>query len=373
MSSPALIEQLDCGVDVLFTNPDAAITHVDGTVAELLGVAAELRTLPRPDFRSQLRISLMESALASSTLDESEVMASAVIGSRSFPQSRAYPSKEQILPTLFSAGVGTYAARRSNFAISVLAHAVALILIVTSGFWIERHHEQQVQTLTLVEPSVSDYLAIDKATKSAGGGGGGGDHDRLQASRGHLPERSLEQFTPPEVVVRNDDAKMTVEPTVVVPPQISLADNRLPNLGDPRAAILGPPSNGTGSGASIGIGAGSAIGGGLGSGVGAGIGGGYSGGVFRVGGGVSAPRAIYKPDPEYSPEARQAKYQGTVVLSLIVTPDGRAHDLRVARSLGMGLDEKAIEAVRQWRFEPARKDGKPVAVAVDVEVNFRLF
>jgi len=95
-------------------------------------------------------------------------------------------------------------------------------------------------------------------------------------------------------------------------------------------------------------------------------------GVFRGGGGVSAPRVSYSPDPEYSDEARRAKYQGTCVLSLIVGPDGLPQDIRVARSLGMGLDEKAIEAVQQWRFQPALKDGKPVAVAINVEVQFRL-
>jgi len=95
-------------------------------------------------------------------------------------------------------------------------------------------------------------------------------------------------------------------------------------------------------------------------------------GVFRVGGGVSAPRVSYSPDPEYSDEARRAKYQGTCVLSLTVGPDGLPRDIRIARSLGMGLDEKAIEAVQQWRFQPALKDGKPVAVAINVEVQFRL-
>jgi len=88
---------------------------------------------------------------------------------------------------------------------------------------------------------------------------------------------------------------------------------------------------------------------------------------------VRAPRALYAPDPEFSEEARKAKYQGTVVLWMIVGPDGRTHDIRVQRSLGMGLDEKAIEAVQRWRFEPARKDGIPVAVEIAVEVNFRLY
>jgi TonB family protein len=92
-----------------------------------------------------------------------------------------------------------------------------------------------------------------------------------------------------------------------------------------------------------------------------------------VGGGVSAPRTLYAPDPEYSEEARRAKVQGSVLLALIVGPDGNPHDLRLMRSLGMGLDEKALEAVRTWRFEPARKDGVPVAVQISVEVNFRLY
>ena len=373
MPSPALIEQLDAGIDVIIADHDAAISNVDADVAELLGIAAELRTLPGNDFRSQLKVSLMERALETSSSGESEVMASAVIGAGTSTQRPIVSSKEQIPPTLFGQGVGTYAVRRYNFAVSVLAHAVALILIVTSGFWIQQHHGYSVQTIQLVEPPVSDYLALDNPTKPSGGGGGGGDRDQLQASRGRIPKRSMEQFAPPEVVVRNEKAKLTAEATVIVPPQVNLPSNSLPNLGDPRSTMVGPPSNGIGYGAAIGSGSGLGIGNGNGGGLGAGTGGGYGGGVLVVGGGVSAPRLIYKPDPEYSPEAREAKYQGAVVLSLVVAADGTPRNLRVARSLGMGLDERAIEAVKQWRFEPARKDGKPVAVAVDVEVNFRLF
>jgi TonB family protein len=96
------------------------------------------------------------------------------------------------------------------------------------------------------------------------------------------------------------------------------------------------------------------------------------GGVYRVGGAVSPPKAIFSPDPEYTALAEKAKLQGVCVLSLIVGPDGRPRDIRVARSLGMGLDEQAVDAVQQWRFEPAKKDGKPVAVAINVEIYFRL-
>jgi len=96
-------------------------------------------------------------------------------------------------------------------------------------------------------------------------------------------------------------------------------------------------------------------------------------GTFRIGGGVSAPRAIYTPDPEYSERARKVGYRGTCVLWLVVDAKGLPRDIRVAHALGLGLDEKAIEAVRQWRFSPAMKDGVPVAVQLNVEVSFRLY
>ena len=87
---------------------------------------------------------------------------------------------------------------------------------------------------------------------------------------------------------------------------------------------------------------------------------------------VTAPHVKYAPDPEYPVEARQAGVQGTVVLGLIVDTDGIPRNIRVLRSLGYGLDERAVDTVRKWRFNPAKKDGKPVAVEIDVQVNFRL-
>jgi TonB family protein len=179
-----------------------------------------------------------------------------------------------------------------------------------------------------------------------------------------------EQITPPAVIVRNEAPKLAIDPSVVAPP-IQLT--QMGALGDPLSNVIGPPSNGTGSGGGIGSGSGGGVGSGRGPGVGPGYGGGIGGGIYRVGGGVSAPRAIYAPDPEYSEEARKAKYQGTVVLWMIVGPDGHARDIRVTRSVGLGLDEKAIEAVRTWKFEPARKDGQAVAVQINVEVSFRLY
>jgi len=96
------------------------------------------------------------------------------------------------------------------------------------------------------------------------------------------------------------------------------------------------------------------------------------GGVYRVGGGVTAPVLVFKREPEYSEVARAAKYQGTVTLYVEVGPDGQAHNIRVLNGLGLGLDEKAIDAVSQWQFRPGLKDGVPVTVAATIEVNFRL-
>jgi periplasmic protein TonB len=184
----------------------------------------------------------------------------------------------------------------------------------------------------------------------------------------------MQQLAPPAIVIRNDNPKLPVEPTVVVPPQMKLPQAAALNLGDPMSALpSGPPSNGTGLGGGIGLGSGGGVGSGTGPGVGPGDGGGYGGGVFRVGGGITAPRVLFNPKPEYSEEARKAKFEGTVVLWLIVDSHGMPRELRVARSLGMGLDQKALEAVSQWRFKPANKGGEPVAVEVNVEVNFHLY
>jgi TonB family protein len=95
-------------------------------------------------------------------------------------------------------------------------------------------------------------------------------------------------------------------------------------------------------------------------------------GAYRVGNGVTLPKVIGKTDPEYAEEARKAKLSGAVMMSVIVGEDGKARDIRVVRPLGLGLDEKAIDAVRTWQFSPGMKDGMPVAVRASIEVNFRL-
>ena len=259
-----------------------------------------------------------------------------------------------------------------SLAVHVLMIAGLIALSILSSRTVKLNTPNQ-NSMAITDDVPPDLPMTAKKGDKMGGGGGGGDRDKLAATKGKLPKLSMQQITPPAVVIRNDNPKLAVEPTVVVPPEIKLASN-MPNLGDPLSKIPdGPLSNGTGSGGGIGSGSGGGVGSGSGPGVGPGHGGGYGGGAFHVGNGVSAPRALETPDPEYSEEARKAKYQGTVVLWLIVGPDGKPRDIRVSRPLGMGLDQKAIEAVNKWRFEPAMKDGRPVAVQINVEVNFRLY
>lgn len=271
---------------------------------------------------------------------------------------------------------GAYDYKQEGAGVSLVFHVLLIAGII--GLSILSSRAVKLNTppqnvISLTDADVPDLPMTTKKGSAMGGGGGGGDRDKLAATKGKLPKLSMQQLAPPAVVIRNDNPKLPVEPTVVVPPDIKLASN-MPNLGDPMSRMPeGPLSNGTGSGGGIGSGSGGGVGSGSGPGVGPGHGGGIGGGAFRVGNGVSAPRALETPDPEYSEEARKAKYQGTVVLWLIVGPDGKPRDIRVSRPLGMGLDQKAIEAVNRWRFEPAMKDGRPVAVQINVEVNFRLY
>jgi periplasmic protein TonB len=267
--------------------------------------------------------------------------------------------------------------RANGFAVSAVVH-VCVIGLLLSGIFVSHQiveRAQSRQVVTLVAPSPDSY-ALPLATRIASGGGGGGDRDMVPAPKGHPPKATLEQqITPPAIVLHNAKPKLPVEPTVVAPPQVKMADNHIPSLGVDTKTVMpsAPPSNGMGSGGGIGSGAGGGVGVGHGPGLGAGSGGGIGGGVYHVGGGISAPLAISTPDPEYTEEARRAKTQGTCILWLIVDSQGRPRDIRVVRGLGYGLDGKAVEAVRQWRFQPSRKDGKPVDVQISVEVAFHLY
>ncbi|HTT64242.1 MAG TPA: energy transducer TonB [Bryobacteraceae bacterium] len=266
---------------------------------------------------------------------------------------------------------GLYGRKKQSGAYSLAIHATVVVLLFTLASSKAVQQAAKDLTTTLIAPDLAPYQPKAGPQKPSGGGGGGGDRSPLPAAKGRLPKISPRQFTPPVQVFNNLNPKLPMEPTIIAPPDVNMPNVNMAQYGDPLAKI-GPPSNGPGSGGGIGSGSGGGVGSGRGPGFGPGEGGGFGGGVFRVGGGVTAPVPLYRPEPEYSEEARKAKYQGTVVLYVEVDPTGRPRNLRVMRSLGLGLDEKALEAVEKWKFRPGYKDGKPVTVAATVEVNFRL-
>ncbi len=237
---------------------------------------------------------------------------------------------------------------------SVIIHVavVALLLFVGS---LKPVQQAVKEFVPLIAPDLKPYQPKPKPEQSKGGGG---SPQKLAETKGQLPKVAPKSFVPPIQTVQ--DPKLAVTPTIVAPELPNIQAN---NYGDPLGK-LGIPSAGNGIGTGIGSG--------KGPGVGPGSGGGFGGGAYKIGGGVSAPVPIFKPEPEYSEEARKLKWQGAVLLSLVVDENGVPQDIKVVHSLGLGLDQKAIEAVQKWRFKPGLKDGKPVPVSANIEVNFRL-
>jgi TonB family protein len=253
--------------------------------------------------------------------------------------------------------------------VSLAVHAgIAFIILVP----IVKHVVEQPQVVNLGPVDISDYLRrLPPAKDKAGGGGGGGQHEQPPPTKGNIPKFTYTQFTPP-LKTPNPKPKLAADPTLLGPPELKLpsADS---DFGDPLANLLSA-SAGSGGGGGFGTGSGGGIGSGNGGGLGPGSGGGTGGGVYRPGtGGVGYPTCLYCPQPQYSEDARKAKFQGTVLLQIVIQPDGHATNIEVAKGPGLGLEEKAIEAVRDWRFKPALgPNGKPVATITQIEITFRL-
>ena len=254
-------------------------------------------------------------------------------------------------------------------ATSLLIHGgvIALILILGTSKQVQQIVKDNI---TLIAPDIAPYKPSPPKKELMGGGGGGGDRSPTPVSKGKLPKLADKQFVPP-MISKVENPKLPMEPTLVIQPDAPVPNLNMAQLGDPLSKIPGA-SNGTGSGAGMGSGHGGGIGPGSGAGYGPGSGGNFGGGAYKIGGGVSAPAVIFKVEPEYSEEARKAKFQGTVVLFIVVDEKGNPRDLKVIRPLGLGLDQKAIEAVQKWKFRPGMKDGHPVPVQATIEVNFRL-
>jgi len=215
--------------------------------------------------------------------------------------------------------------------------------------------------------------------KPASGGGGGGRERPEPPSKGVPPQMSLNQ----QIVLPNPEPPKIKNPTLPVA-MTTLGDPslRMPKgpIGDP-GGVPAPPSPGPGSGGGIGRNTGTGVGGGTGGGAGPGRGGNAGGGDMSLGGGRSIetmtatlrPTILYREKAKYTEEARQNKIQGTVVLQVVFNVNGTISDIRVVRGLPDGLTEKAIEAAKRIRFNPAVKSGTPVSVRGNLEFSFNLY
>ena len=244
-------------------------------------------------------------------------------------------------------------------AASIVIYALLILLI---GWMVRQHVKFSAPNKTplVTELTTPPPMAPAKDTM----GGGGGQRSPTPVSKGQLPKFADVQITPPKAPPMEQPKIRMPEPTIEVQRDLKMANNNMPNLGDPNSPLFGN---------SMGNGRGSGIGSGNGSGLGPGSGGNYGGGLRKIGGGVSQPQVIFQVDPEFSEEARKAKFMGVVLVNLIVDTHGLPQNVHILRGVGMGLDDKAIEAVRQYRFKPAMEGGKPVPVELNVEVNFQIF
>jgi periplasmic protein TonB len=261
-------------------------------------------------------------------------------------------------------------------ATALLVHAgVLALLIVPFIIKLPSTTQAKNKSLDMTPLDISPYVSkLPAGNNKAGGGGGGGDRSTLPATKGKAPRFAMTQFTPPTAVIKNPNPKLPMDPTLLGPPELKVANPALSNFGDPLAASVNL-SNGTGGGGGIGTGEGGGIGSGSGGGLGPGEGGGTGGGVFRAGvNGVGSPTCFYMPNPPYSEEARKAKYSGVVVVQAVVTVDGRVTNPQVMKSPGLGLDETTVTTMRTWRCKAATgPNGRPVPTLVSFEVNFRLY
>ncbi len=286
------------------------------------------------------------------------------------PSTKTLPSEEWASRPIFAVDSLTFKSDQSSRVISFAIHVVAITLLLSLA--LRAHTMITMSSGMVITPvDLKPYTPpmMLPVAKSMGGGGGGGMHKVAEASKGHLPAVAKTIPITPLQLSRINRPKLGIEPSELV--RIP-DDNNLPNLGVSKSPQILLVSQGSGGGSGFGQGQGGGFGMGHGSGVGPGTGGGYGGGLMSVGGGVAAPEVIHSVEPEFTQDARQANFQGSVSIKLIVDSQGNPQDVRVTRHLGMGLDEKAVEAVRQYRFKPAMYQGHPVPVQIVIDVDFHL-
>ena len=260
------------------------------------------------------------------------------------------------------------AARTNPWAVSIaaLVNGSILLLLLSLGLRAVVPHGGPTQSRPPIALDDIPFLAYS-ATQ---GGQGGGEHNSAEATRGHLPPIVHTPVAPPQIPVV-DHPRLAIDNTMSAPATLRLPDDpSLTTIGLPHSSNVTVLSGGRGSHG--GIGDGDDAGAGNGHGIGFGPGSGDT--IYMPGiDGVSKPVALFTPDPDFSDEARRNHYQGICMIAIIVDAHGNPRNPRIVRHLGMGLDEKALDAVRRYRFRPALRQGKPVAVAITVSIDFRLY
>lgn len=291
------------------------------------------------------------------------------------------------------------AARRTGLplALSGALHAAAVLFFVAASSLglLTADTETPVS-----KPAEQARLVFLVKAGPGGGGGGGGMREkapppkiqikRPEARRASLPvpvrrpppvtTRAKVPPPPPQrpvrAVMRETTPIQMPKPAppapAVVAPVVSAPADPVDRAGTLDSATDGPSSAGSGTGGGAGTGAGTGIGEGDGAGIGPGSGGGTGGGPYRPGSGIDPPSLLREVKPSYTEDGRRQGVEGDVVLEIVVRRDGTVGAVKVLRRLGAGLDQKAIDAVRQWRFSPARRMGAPVDVVVEVAVEFKL-
>lgn len=282
---------------------------------------------------------------------------------------------------LFAEGLRAQRSTTVPLIVSTSLHAIAIatILFVASlGFAVA---DERTEPLKDPEPIRMVFLV----SPGPGGGGGGGGL-KMKTPPPRAERKGIEKISSP-LPARKLPPPMRPEPKPPEPPK-PIEAKQLPPVMAPiptkqaeqqdREGILAKapeppkPSQGPGTGGGVGSGQGTGLGQGDGSGVGEGSGGGYGGGPFRPGSGVEPPRLLREVRADYTDEARRANIEGEVELEIVVRRDGTVGDVKIVRGLRGGLNDRAVQAVRQWKFAPGRMKGVPVDVVVEVGVEFRL-
>jgi periplasmic protein TonB len=282
------------------------------------------------------------------------------------------------VPRLFGQRPEARTALRGPLAVSSALHVMligAVVLITTLGL---ARPTATTEAQVEAEPMRLVYLAIPGP---GGGGGGGGLKSPVRAPKAERKDISrLDSPLPVRLPPIFDDPPPKPQPPKVNPeplpevmaPVVQAAANTQDRPGVMEPSPTDADTRGSGQDGGVGTGEGTGLGQGNGSGIGEGEGGGIGGGPYRPGSGVLPPSLLREVKPDYTEDARRRGIRGEVLMEIVVRHDGTVGDVRVLSGLGYGLDERAIAAVRQWRFSPATLHGRPVDVMVEVSMEFRL-